>query len=121
MQGAGLYAEGQQRCGFAVDLGARGWHSATVWTCDLTHGYICDQCGLPLMKTVILVSAVALIDRDGRVLLAHSVPPVKSMAGLMGVSGRESGEVARPPKGALVRELHEELGIETWDSLSGDR
>ena len=65
------------------------------------------------MKTV-LVSAVALIDRDGRVLLAQR-PEGKSMAGLWEFPGGkvEGGET---PEAALVRELQEELGIETWNS-----
>lgn len=65
------------------------------------------------MKTV-LVSAVALIDVDGRVLLAQR-PPGKSMAGLWEFPGGkiEDGET---PEAALIRELHEELGIETWSS-----
>ncbi|RKE96980.1 8-oxo-dGTP diphosphatase MutT [Sulfitobacter guttiformis] len=63
---------------------------------------------------IVLVSAVALIDTDGRVLLAQR-PPGKSMAGLWEFPGGkiESGET---PEAALVRELHEELGIETWSS-----
>lgn len=65
------------------------------------------------MKTV-LVSAVALIDRDGRVLLAQR-PEGKSMAGLWEFPGGkiEEGET---PEAALIRELHEELGIDTWES-----
>jgi 8-oxo-dGTP diphosphatase len=65
------------------------------------------------VKTV-LVSAVALIDVDGRVLLAQR-PPGKSMAGLWEFPGGkiEDGET---PEAALIRELHEELGIETWSS-----
>ncbi|HCQ67565.1 MAG TPA: 8-oxo-dGTP diphosphatase MutT [Rhodobacteraceae bacterium] len=62
------------------------------------------------MKTV-LVSAVALIDIDGRVLLAQR-PEGKSMAGLWEFPGGkvESGET---PEAALIRELREELGIDT--------
>lgn len=65
------------------------------------------------MKTL-LVAAVALIDVDGRVLLAER-PAGKSLAGLWEFPGGkvESGET---PEVALIRELHEELGIETWKS-----
>ena len=63
---------------------------------------------------IILVSAVALIDPDGRVLLAQR-PEGKSMAGLWEFPGGKV-EAGETPEGALVRELHEELGIETWSS-----
>jgi len=65
------------------------------------------------MKTM-LVSAAALIDGEGRVLLAQR-PEGKSMAGLWEFPGGkvEEGET---PEAALIRELHEELGIETWQS-----
>jgi len=58
------------------------------------------------MKTV-LVSAVALIDIDGRILLAQR-PEGKSMAGLWEFPGGkvESGET---PEVALIRELQEEF------------
>ena len=59
---------------------------------------------------VVLVAAVALIDADGRVLLAER-PPGKTMAGLWEFPG---GKV-RPgetPETALIRELVEELGID---------
>ena len=64
--------------------------------------------------TVVLVSAVALIDADGRVLLSQR-PEGKTMAGLWEFPGGkvESGET---PEAALIRELHEELGIDTWKS-----
>jgi 8-oxo-dGTP diphosphatase len=61
------------------------------------------------MKTV-LVSAVALIDRDGRVLLAQR-PAGKSMAGLWEFPGGKV-EPGETPEVALIRELQEELGIE---------
>ena len=63
---------------------------------------------------VILVSAVALIDRDGRVLLAQR-PEGKSMAGLWEFPGGKV-EPGETPEAALIRELHEELGISTWES-----
>ena len=63
---------------------------------------------------VVLVSAVALIDRDGRVLLAQR-PEGKSMAGLWEFPGGKV-EPGETPEAALIRELHEELGIETWAS-----
>lgn len=63
---------------------------------------------------IILVSAVALIDRDGRVLLAQR-PEGKPMAGLWEFPGGKV-EPSETPEAALIRELHEELGIETWQS-----
>lgn len=65
------------------------------------------------MKTL-LVSAVALIDRDGRVLLAQR-PEGKSMAGLWEFPGGKV-EADETPEIALIRELEEELGINTWES-----
>ncbi len=65
------------------------------------------------MKTV-LVAAVALIDVDGRVLLAQR-PEGKSMAGLWEFPGGKV-EPGERPEDALIRELDEELGIETWES-----
>ena len=65
------------------------------------------------MKTV-LVSAVALVDSDGRVLIAQR-PEGKAMAGLWEFPGGKV-EPGETPEAALIRELHEELGIETWAS-----
>ena len=63
---------------------------------------------------IVLVSAVALIDRDGRILIAKR-PEGKSMAGLWEFPGGKV-EPGETPESALIRELREELGIETWSS-----
>lgn len=63
---------------------------------------------------VLLVSAVALIDTDGRVLLAQR-PAGKSLAGLWEFPGGKV-EPGETPEAALIRELREELGIDTWHS-----
>ncbi len=60
------------------------------------------------------MSAVALIDVDGRVLLAQR-PDGKSMAGLWEFPGGKV-EPHETPETALIRELQEELGIDTWTS-----
>jgi 8-oxo-dGTP diphosphatase len=58
---------------------------------------------------LVLVAACALVDADGRVLIAQR-PAGKSMAGLWEFPGGkvENGE---RPEDALIRELREELGI----------
>ncbi|MDG1431888.1 MAG: 8-oxo-dGTP diphosphatase MutT [Paracoccaceae bacterium] len=63
---------------------------------------------------ILHVSAAALIDIDGRVLLTQR-PEGKSMAGLWEFPGGKI-EVGETPEQALIRELHEELGINTWSS-----
>ena len=63
---------------------------------------------------VVLVAAVALIDADGRVLLARR-PAGKEMAGLWEFPGGKV-DPGETPEAALIRELDEELGIETWNS-----
>ena len=63
---------------------------------------------------IVLVSAVALVDPDGRVLIAQR-PEGKSMAGLWEFPGGKV-EPDETPEDALIRELQEELGIDTWAS-----
>ena len=58
---------------------------------------------------LVLVAACALIDPDGRVLIAQR-PPGKSMAGLWEFPGGKV-EPGERPEESLIRELREELGI----------
>jgi len=62
-----------------------------------------------LSKPIVLVAAAALVDVDGRVLIAKR-PAGKQLAGLWEFPGGkvENGET---PEQCLIRELHEELGI----------
>lgn len=63
---------------------------------------------------VVLVVAVALVDTDGRVLIARR-PEGKSMAGLWEFPGGKV-DPGETPEAALIRELREELGIDTEES-----
>ncbi|GEP02713.1 (deoxy)nucleoside triphosphate pyrophosphohydrolase [Methylobacterium oxalidis] len=58
---------------------------------------------------LLLVVAVALVDADGRVLLAQR-PPGKQLAGLWEFPGGKV-EAGERPEATLIRELAEELGI----------
>ncbi len=63
------------------------------------------------MAELLLVAACALIDRDGRVLMARR-PEGKAHAGLWEFPGGKLAE-GETPEAALVRELKEELAIDT--------
>jgi 8-oxo-dGTP diphosphatase len=65
-------------------------------------------------RRLLLVAACALVDVDGRVLLQQR-PPGKPMAGLWELPGGKlaAGET---PEAAVIRELREELGIDTAES-----
>ena len=60
-------------------------------------------------QPLVLVAAAALLDSDGRVLIAQR-PPGKAMAGLWEFPGGKI-EAGESPEDALVRELREELAI----------
>ena len=60
-------------------------------------------------QPLVLVVAAALVDSDGRVLIAQR-PEGKSMAGLWEFPGGKI-EADERPEDALIRELKEELGI----------
>ena len=64
--------------------------------------------------SIILVSAIALVDSNGLVLLSQR-PKEKEMGGFWEFPGGkvEKGET---PEEALIREIKEELGILIWDS-----
>jgi 8-oxo-dGTP diphosphatase len=63
---------------------------------------------------LLLVVAVALIDADNRVLIAQR-PEGKQLAGLWEFPGGKLDAGERPEQ-ALIRELHEELGIEVKEA-----
>ncbi len=63
------------------------------------------------MIKLVLVVACALVDVDGRVLIAQR-PEGKQLAGLWEFPGGKL-EAGERPEPALIRELREELGIET--------
>ncbi|NPD69548.1 8-oxo-dGTP diphosphatase MutT [Lichenicola cladoniae] len=64
----------------------------------------------PVRRRTVLVAACALVDSNGRVLLARR-PEGKAMAGLWEFPGGKI-EADETPEMALVRELREELGID---------
>lgn len=65
-------------------------------------------------KPILLVVACALVDADGRVLLAQR-PEGKTLAGLWEFPGGKV-EPGETPEATLVRELEEELGIITKEA-----
>ena len=68
----------------------------------------------PPARPIVLVAAVALIDADGRVLLAER-PAGKPLAGLWEFPGGKA-QPGETPEAALIRELGEELGIDVHAS-----
>jgi 8-oxo-dGTP diphosphatase len=74
----------------------------------------CPGSDAPRPLPVVLVACAILVDADGRVLVADR-PPGKDMAGLWEFPGGKL-EPLESPEAALVRELREELGLETATS-----
>ena len=64
-----------------------------------------------MTSSLLLVVACALVDADRRVLIAQR-PEGKSLAGLWEFPGGKL-EAGESPEAALMRELEEELGIQT--------
>ena len=64
-----------------------------------------------MARRILLVAACALVDADGRVLIAQR-PQGKQLAGLWEFPGGKV-EAGETPEECLVRELREELGVET--------
>ncbi|RWC44651.1 (deoxy)nucleoside triphosphate pyrophosphohydrolase [Mesorhizobium sp.] len=62
-------------------------------------------------KRLLLVAACALVDADGRVLLAQR-PQGKQLAGLWEFPGGKV-EPGETPEECIIRELHEEIGVDT--------
>ena len=67
-----------------------------------------------MSKPILLVVACALVDTDRRVLIAQR-PEGKSMVGLWEFPGGKV-EAGETPEAALIRELNEELAIETKEA-----
>ncbi len=63
---------------------------------------------------LVLVAACVLVDRDGRILVAQR-PEGRSMAGLWEFPGGKLKD-GETPEAAVIRELHEELGVDTAES-----
>ena len=64
-----------------------------------------------MTRRLVLVVACALVDADNRILIAQR-PEGKSLAGLWEFPGGKV-DAGETPEEALIRELREELGVET--------
>src|SRR5437016_7927005 len=81
---------------------------------SISMAAIAAEAAVEPSRPIVLVAAVALIDADGRVLLAER-PAGKHLAGLWEFPGGKV-QPGETPEAALIRELVEELGINTSES-----
>jgi len=104
-----------ERCGFAR-LGEAEYDFPARGGIRRVYLYALERRALAAKRPVktVLVSAVALVDGDGRVLLARR-PAGKAMAGLWEFPGGKVNPDETPER-ALIRELAEELGIDVAES-----
>ncbi|HEX4171922.1 MAG TPA: bifunctional GNAT family N-acetyltransferase/(deoxy)nucleoside triphosphate pyrophosphohydrolase [Acetobacteraceae bacterium] len=104
---------GFRQVGLGTDQSLARGVDCEVWRFEATRDDIFGHAGPAPQdgrKPLLLVAACALIDADGRVLLARR-PEGKKMAGLWEFPGGKLHD-GETPETALIRELKEELGID---------
>ncbi len=105
---------GFRQVGEGIGHSAARGSAHPVWQFAVTRDEIFGQPEVAATETgskpLLLVAACALIDIDGRVLLARR-PEGKKMAGLWEFPGGKL-DPGETPEAALIRELKEELGID---------
>ena len=115
MQGNDASARVLEKAGFRRAGEAVGVRGRCAGLATLRYRLEChDWVARDAAKPVVLVVAAALVDADGRVLLAQR-PEGRKMAGLWEFPGGKVG-AGETPEAALIRELDEELGIDTRES-----
>ncbi len=100
---------GGPECGAPLDINASFAIRTHAFLTTLTHGLFM-QIGDNSTRRLLVVAAAALVDGQGRVLLAQR-PVGKAFAGLWEFPGGKL-EPGEGPEAALARELREELDVE---------
>ena len=97
-------------------LARGGEHKVLRFAATRNDLYGAPEAAIPAggASPLVLVAACALIDRDGRVLLTRR-PEGKKLAGLWEFPGGKL-DPGETPEVALIRELHEELGIDVAEN-----